>query len=126
MSFPKSTFMIFFLIEQISLFHVNVLIHELCFPSQMFSLRHKTQCPLPLYFPQSYYNRNQILTVFMNMVQIFLVITEDFTSNDSHRSKNVSPIMHVDGRISFDFSSFSFKFGQYFSAIFCKYCHLLS
>ena len=42
----------------------------------------------------------------MNMVQIFGLITEEFTTNESHIGKKVPPILHVDGRISFDFSFF--------------------
>ena len=42
-------------------------------------------------FPQSYYDRNQILTVLMHMVQIFVVITEESTTNDSHRGENSFP-----------------------------------
>ena len=41
--------------------------------------------------PQGYYNRHQICTVLMHMVQIFWVITVEFTTNDSHRSKNSFP-----------------------------------
>ena len=38
-----------FQIDQISFFHVNVLRRRLYSPSQIFSLHHKTQCPLHLY-----------------------------------------------------------------------------
>ena len=125
-SYPMNTFMDFFQMDQISLFHVNVLRHDLCFPSQMFSLHHKTQCLHPLYFTQSYYNRYQILTVFMNMVQIFGVITEEFTTNDSHRGKNVPPILHIDSRIYFALSIFLSNLTNISLLFVCKDYHLLS
>ena len=68
-------------------------------------------------FPQSYYTRNQILTVLMYIVQVFVVITEDSTTNESHRDKIFPPILNVDGRISFAFSMLSFKFVQYWLGI---------
>ena len=66
----------------------------------------KQSVPSTYILLQSYYNRNQIITVLMNMVETFGVITEEFTINDSHTVTKVSPIMHVDGRISFAFSIF--------------------
>ena len=47
----------------------------------------------------------------MNIVHIFGVITEDFTS----------PIMHFDGKIYFADVSFSFKADQCFYVIFFQY-----
>ena len=112
---------VFFQIDQIPFFHVNVSRHELYLPSQTFSLHHKTQCPLHLYFPQSYYNRNQILNVLVCMVHIFAVITEEISTNDSHRGKKVSPILHVDGRIRFAFSSFLSKVSNIDLVLIFKY-----
>ena len=51
----------------------------------------KQGVPSPYIFSQSYYNRQKILSVFMNMVHIFGVITEAFASNDSKRSKMCFP-----------------------------------
>ena len=108
----------FFQMDQISLFRVNVLRRDLCFPSQIFHSIIRYSVPFPYIFPLSYYNRNQILNFFMNMVQIFGVITEDFTINDSKRGTKVPPIMRFDGRIYFAVSSFSFKFVQYLPGIY--------
>ena len=47
--------------------------------------------PSTYILPQIYYNINQILTVLMYMIQIFVVITEESTTNDIHRGKNISP-----------------------------------
>ena len=82
---------IFFLMDQILFFRVNVLIHELSYPSHIFSLHHKTQFPLHFYFPQSNYSRNKIFTVLLYMVQIFGVTNEESTTNDIHRGKNSFP-----------------------------------
>ena len=55
----------------------------------------------------------QILSVFMDMVHIFGVITEDFTSNDIHRSKTCFPNSAFWRYFSFAVVSFCFNVNQY-------------
>ena len=113
---PKITFVERKKMDQISFFHVNVLRSEVYFPSLMFSLHYQKRCLLLLYIPpRSYHNRKQTITVFMNMVQIFGVVTEYFTSNDIHRSKYVSPILHFGGMISFVTVCFFLKLTIFFN-----------
>ena len=75
-SSPKSTFTIFFQKDQKSFFHVNVLGHDIYFQSQMFYSVIKHSSPSTYIIHQSYYNIQQVLSFFMNMVHIFGVITE--------------------------------------------------
>ena len=126
MSSPNITFMYF------STNGSNIILSCKCFKkwdllpkSDVFTPLSKTVSPPLIYSPRIYHNRKQTITVFMNMVQIFGVINENFTSNDIHRSKNISPILHVDSRISFALSSFSFKFDKYFSAAFLSILSLV-
>ena len=75
---------------------------------------------------QIYYNRNQMVIVLLYMIQIFGVITEYSTTNDSHRGKTVTPILHIDVNISCAFSSFSFYFSNDDLVFLCQYHQLLS
>ena len=83
--------------DQKSLCRVIVLGREIYFPSLLFLLRHKTWYNLHLAISsQSYYNRHQILSIFMNMIHVFGVITVDFSSNDmDHVHKYAKDLVSV-------------------------------
>ena len=57
----------------------------------------KTLFPHHIISYQSYYNRHQVLSIFINMIRILGVITAEFSSNDSYRHKKVFPNLHCDG-----------------------------
>ena len=55
----------------------------------------KTLFPHHIISYQSYYNRHQVLSIFINMIRILGVITAEFSSNDSYRHKKFSQICIV-------------------------------
>ena len=77
--------------DQKPLCNPNVLKHELYFLSQMLLSRLKNGVPSSYISSQSYYNKQQIRSVFMNVIHIFGVITKYLTSTDTQISQAYFP-----------------------------------
>ena len=79
----------------------------------MFSLHHKTQCPLHLYiYPRVIITETKLVLYLCTCFRVLVWLLKEFPLMTDIKVKIVSPIQQVDGMIYLVVSSFSFKLFQ--------------
>ena len=111
--------------DQKSFCHVNVLGNELCFPSQMFLLCHKTECPPPTppkYLPRVIITDNKSLVYLWTWFRFLGLLLKSFSPMTAIEAKHISPILHFDGIVYIAVVSFF----QCQTIFICYYFSILS